>query len=318
MAQTPPKPGVNTVKWWPPGEMTMNERLLFNAINDHDQAITTLATNGVSSTSVTTVITGAAGGGSGPTPPPPNPFPGLGSVDNQTGVTAYTTQNIDNGAQIRLGDASPVAVTLNSALVTPYFTTLSNEGPSTVTATPSTGLVNGLASITIPAGSWVTIYFDGTNWEADSPGGATGGVNQLVAGAGIALSPAGGIGVVTVSSTGGGGVARGALNTNSNGSWWVWGDGVIEAWGSLAIGPNSTNKNAATITFPTPFTAAVGSLDISVFGFPRSGSTDTADALISTLSLTSANVSLQCSVPTGGGGVTFDQNITVMWRAIGT
>lgn len=319
MATTTSKPGVNTVKWWSPGDMTVNERLLFNAINDHDQAITTLATQGVpASTSTTTVISGGSGGG-GVTPVVVNPFPGLGSVNNQVGLTAYTTQMTDNGALILIGDSSTIAITLNSALVTPYFTSISNAGTSTATLTPSTGTINGSASLTLPAGSWVTVYFDNVNWDAESPGTTAGGVSQLLAGAGITLTPAGGMGVVTVAASGGGGgVPRGALNTNSNGSWWVWGDGVIEAWGSISVAPNSTNQNSATIFFPTAFTTGVESISVNVVGFPRSGSTDSAEVILSgppTLSI--ANIALQCSVPTGGGGVTFDQAVTVMWRAIG-
>src|SRR5271167_3545819 len=55
----------------------------------------------------------------------------IGKVNNQTGVTAYTTQQSDYGAFIILDDASPIAVTLagmstNPGLVLPWYTIIIN------------------------------------------------------------------------------------------------------------------------------------------------------------------------------------------------
>lgn len=93
-----------------------------------------------------------------------------GVVNNQSGVTAYATQQSDNAGLVILDDASPIAATLTSTVTIPYYTTITNAGVSTVTITPSSGLVNGLASIDIPGGSFATIFFDGNNWWADAPG----------------------------------------------------------------------------------------------------------------------------------------------------
>lgn len=131
----------------------------------------------------------------------PQLFPGLGAVNDQTGNIAYTVQSSDSGALILIGDASPVAITLNSALFTPYFTTISNTGTSDTTITPSTGTINGAASLNLPAGSWVTVYFDNVNWWAESPGSDVGGVSQIIAGSNVTISPVSGIGAVTVSAT---------------------------------------------------------------------------------------------------------------------
>ena len=46
----------------------------------------------------------------------------------------------------------------------------------------------------------MTLYLDGTNWWADSPGSTVGGVTQLLAGTNITISPSGGTGVVTVNA----------------------------------------------------------------------------------------------------------------------
>lgn len=129
----------------------------------------------------------------------------------------------------------------------------------------------------------------------------------------ITIDPATGI----ISSAGGGGVARGALHSNSNGKWWVWGDGVIEQWGSVTVAPNSSNLSSVVVTFPTAFTTSVDGLEFTVNGTPRVSSADTATAQASSVLLTQVTVLLQCSVPTGGGGATFDQAVSVYWRAIG-
>lgn len=93
-----------------------------------------------------------------------------GVVNNQSGITAYATQQSDNAGLIILDDASSIAATLTSTVTIPYYTTITNAGVSTVTVTPSSGLVNGLASIDIPGGSFATIFFDGSDWWADAPG----------------------------------------------------------------------------------------------------------------------------------------------------
>jgi hypothetical protein len=133
-------------------------------------------------------------------------FPSMGLVNNQSGVTAYTTQTQDNGALIVLASASAIAVTLNFTVAAPWYTTISNQGAGTVTVTPSNGLINAAASITIPAGNFATIFFDGANWWSDSPsGGISSGVSQIIAGTNVTISPVGGTGAVTVNATGGGG-----------------------------------------------------------------------------------------------------------------
>lgn len=121
----------------------------------------------------------------------------------------------------------------------------------------------------------------------------------------------------TLSSASGGGVARGALNSNVNGDWWVWGDGVIEMWGSVTVSPTGSHTASVGITFPTSFTTSVGLLQLTVAGFPRFSSSDQATATATTISTSGALVSLQCNVPTGGGGATVDQPVPVFWYARG-
>jgi hypothetical protein len=88
------------------------------------------------------------------------------SVSNQTGATAYTVQQSDNGAILILNDASPIAVTLDTTLAVPYGVIPVNQGAGLVTLTPSTGTINGAANLTVPEGYFAIAGSDGTNWFA--------------------------------------------------------------------------------------------------------------------------------------------------------
>ncbi len=93
-----------------------------------------------------------------------------GTVNNQSGNTSYATQQSDNGALIVLSDASPVALSLTTSLVLPWFCVPVNQGAGLVTITPAAGNINGGASITLPTGYFAVIAYDGANfWAATQP-----------------------------------------------------------------------------------------------------------------------------------------------------
>jgi hypothetical protein len=89
-------------------------------------------------------------------------------VNDETGNTTYTTQSTDNGSLLIFNDASPVAVTLNSGIVTPYYFFATNFGAGTATLSPTTGTINGSASFALPQNYTALISFDGTNWETSA------------------------------------------------------------------------------------------------------------------------------------------------------
>ena len=99
-----------------------------------------------------------------------------GFVNNQTGVTAYTTLQSDSGNLILLNDASAIAVTLSTSLVAPgvqlpWSTTFLNLGAGTATLTPASGTISyagnfGAASMPVASGAKVRVWYDGTNFYA--------------------------------------------------------------------------------------------------------------------------------------------------------
>ena len=200
---------------------------IYTALNAHDQAIiavntkvkspatTTATTSGSTSTgSVTqTNITASGVSSFNSQTGPVVYFPNLGVVNDQTAALSYITQTEDNGATIKI---SSIPVTLNFAVGTPWFTTISNVGSIASTITSTSGTINGLASISLAGGSYVTISFDGTNWIADAPGSTVGGVSQIVAGSNVTISPVGGTGIVTVSASGSGLYSLGGTLSGAN------------------------------------------------------------------------------------------------------
>ncbi len=149
-------------------------------------------------------------------------FPSLGFVNNQTGVTSYTTLPTDAGQEIVFNSSSSIAVTLSTAgtspgIQLPWFSYISNQGTGTATLTPAPpALINGGSSVSVPGNSFGIIFFDGTNFELLIPVSGGSGVTQLLAGTGISLSPAGGTGVVTVTNTGSTSYSLGGAVTSAN------------------------------------------------------------------------------------------------------
>jgi hypothetical protein len=89
-----------------------------------------------------------------------------GAVSNQTGLTAYSTLQSDNGSILIFSDAAPVAVTLSIGLTIPWYCFPVNLGAGTVTLTPASGTINGGAAVTIVQGDFAIVFFDGTNFWA--------------------------------------------------------------------------------------------------------------------------------------------------------
>ena len=148
-----------------PPEVVQAHRYAFQGLVDLNQAIATLTTkiNTIKTSTPTSVSNGPTSStiivnGSN--------FPGLGGVRDLTGLTAYTNIGSDNGILLLLNDASPIAVTLDSAMVTPYFLSATNLGAGSATFTPSSGTINGTASFTVPQNYTSILVFDGTNWVA--------------------------------------------------------------------------------------------------------------------------------------------------------
>jgi len=138
----------------------------------------------------------------------------IGYVNDQTGVTAYTTQQSDYAKYIILDDASAIAVTLSvassaPAITLPWYTNFLNFGIGAATLTPITGTISyqgnlAAATMPVPYGCAAVVVYDGTNFWAELVPNIGNVVTQIIAGTNVTISPTSGVGAVTVNATGGG------------------------------------------------------------------------------------------------------------------
>lgn len=209
MSTTPKVP-----KFWPSLEGKVHPdadlaiKMLFNATQQHDDAITAVNTKVTAAQATAT----AAAAANSPTTPATTPittatFPAafsdaitstLGTVDNDVS-TAKTIQGSNYGGLVTIDNAAPVVVTLNDAVTPNFFTFLQNLGTGNATLTPMSGNINGVATISLPPNTGMTVFWDGTDWWATtvplsilsavtSLNGETGAVTLTSAGATVAIT----------------------------------------------------------------------------------------------------------------------------------
>jgi hypothetical protein len=146
-----------------PWETRVHLQAIYQKLGNHAQAFSLLAakTNGSTTTNTTVQESITTGGGS-----TSGSVAGI-PVNNQSGVTSYSTTVFDNGALILFSDASPVAVSLVPQ-VTPYGFFVANQGVGTVTLTPSIGTINGASTLSVMSNQLTIVAFDGANWWAST------------------------------------------------------------------------------------------------------------------------------------------------------
>jgi len=155
-----------------PPEVQMVHRNTWNAITDLQTAIPLL--KGQIDTNKTAITAAAAPTANTTTSSQTVIVSGstIGLVNNQVGVTSYSTLPSDNGAFILLGDSSPIAVTLNGlgsgeGIVLPFFCWILNFGTATATLTPDSGDINNAANYSLESNNGIVLSYDGVNFWAE-------------------------------------------------------------------------------------------------------------------------------------------------------
>ena len=146
-----------------PWEIRRHIQLLYQKSDNHTQAFSLQQKQiseikAGSTTSTTTFVQGNSSSGSS------SVFIGQGYINDQSGQVAYTVTQGDNGILLILNDPSPVAVSLTT-YAAPFYLIIANFGAGTATLTPSTGTINGGASIALRQNQTVIAASNSTNWE---------------------------------------------------------------------------------------------------------------------------------------------------------
>jgi hypothetical protein len=100
--------------------------------------------------------------------------PNIGGVDART-TTTETIAAASRGKLVTLSNGSAVAVTLDSTVSNDFYVFIENEGAGTATLTPSSGNIDGSASLALTTNQGVVAFFDGTNWFTERGMGSGGG-----------------------------------------------------------------------------------------------------------------------------------------------
>jgi hypothetical protein len=125
-------PTGNLVKWWPGEEMSPKERFVFNAINDHDQAITLLAEK----------VAGLPTSTSTATPAPSASVPITGVVPGNTPAVTSEWINSYNSANGQFTQTQPAFTDVSGNITASQGPTAAFSGTIT-TAKLTTGGTNG-------------------------------------------------------------------------------------------------------------------------------------------------------------------------------
>lgn len=156
-----------------PDEIHRHLTLIFQKLTNHTTAfaLQQAKINSLKSATSTTIEQGGSGSGGGSVINSSN----ILVVNDQSGVTAYSTITGDNGALIILSDASSIAVSLTPE-TPPFGCFFANQGTGTATLTPaaigaSTPTISyagnpGAASMPLLGGYGCVVAFDGNNWTA--------------------------------------------------------------------------------------------------------------------------------------------------------
>lgn len=104
----------------------------------------------------------------------------FGGMNHQTG-TSYTIVATDRAKDVTLNNSSAVAVTLPTTFDASFAFASQNLGTGTVTFTPSSGTINGSATLTMATNTGGWLFWDGTNWYAvlGSSGGGGGSTTTI-------------------------------------------------------------------------------------------------------------------------------------------
>ena len=96
--------------------------------------------------------------------------PNIGGVDPRSTTSEQITIT-SQGKLVTFSNSGSIAVIVENSVGAGFFCAVENLGAGTATLTPSSGTINGAASLPLATGVGGWLFFDGTNWEATTGSG---------------------------------------------------------------------------------------------------------------------------------------------------
>jgi hypothetical protein len=191
-----------------------------------------------------------------------NPNNLYSGVDSETG-TSYLVPATDQGKLVTVANSSGIALTLPAAssVATGWWIEFENTGTGTATLTPSSGTIDGAASLSLATNQGVHIVSNGTNYFSErgiASSSFSGTLGVANGGTGSNLSSTGGTSQVLQQTTTGGVITVGQLAASNLSNGTIGSGSVVLANSPALTSPALGTPSSVTLTNGTGLPLATG------------------------------------------------------------
>lgn len=216
------------------------------------------------------------------------------AAQRNTILTTDTITSADCGTVVTESNASSVAVAITTAgFATGNYVTIKNKGAGLATYTPSSGTINGSATIACAQNQSADLVFDGTNYLALSNTCQLGALATVTPGTGVATAAANNLS------------AAGGLTTTIASGTSALGTGAISsatcATVVTASAPNTATTDVVLTSFNGDPTAVTGYVPLTtgtliIIPYPTSGNVNFKVCNLTSSSITPGAITLNWRV----------------------
>jgi len=191
-----------------------------------------------------------------------NPNNLYSGVDSETG-TSYVVPATDQGKLVTVANSSGIALTLpaGSSVGTGWWIEFENTGTGTATLTPSSGTIDGAASLSVATNQGVHIVSNGTNYFSErgiASSSFSGTLGVASGGTGSNLSSTGGTSQVLQQTATGGVITVGQLAASNLSNGTIGSGSVVLAISPTLTTPALGTPSSVTLTNGTGLPLATG------------------------------------------------------------
>lgn len=276
--------------------LTCDPTITINAVN-HTINVGTLPANHVTIGAVSTPTAWTFD-----TTSPATALASLGALGDGAGTTTPNQLALSTSSAHVIGYSSSIPAGITAITASPSD---NSTKPATTAYVATPGAINP-TSVQVASGTAITDNQGNGAKVQHSTGSTTNGDAAIFDSNGNAIDSGSPPALVTTP------------RTCPSGCYRINGDGTIEEWGTVTVGPSGNSYNTATITFPHAFTTQAVLTGNTVGEASFSGDPTTPPCVqVQSASLTGGTFFMaRCIIASAGGG-NFDNSLTLNWHAIG-